>query len=81
MSSLLKILVTRPDFDNESSRTNLRSTLIELLKMNIIPIINTNDAVSPPPEADVDLQGVRLALRIETGRLAYLNHPSLKCRP
>lgn len=53
-----QILVTRPDFENESSRTNLRSTLIELLKMNIIPIINTNDAVSPPPEADVDLQGV-----------------------
>lgn len=74
-----QILVTKPDFDNESSRTNLRSTLIELLKMNIIPIINTNDAVSPPPQPDVDLQGVisikdndSLAARVATETSADL---------
>lgn len=53
-----QILVTKPDFDNENTRTNLSSTLNELLKLNIIPIINTNDAVSPPPQPDVDLHGV-----------------------
>jgi len=28
------------------------------MKLNIIPIINANDAVAPPPEADLDLAGV-----------------------
>ena len=50
--------MTKPDFYNESSRTNLHSTLIELLKLNVIPIVNANDAVAPPPEADMDLAGV-----------------------
>lgn len=53
-----QILVTKPDFYNENSRNNMRATILELLKLNIIPIINANDAVAPPPEADVDLQGV-----------------------
>ena len=56
----LQILVTKPDFYNASSRTNLRTTILELLKMNIIPIVNTNDAVEPPPEADLDLSGVNI---------------------
>lgn len=55
-----QILVTKPDFLNESSRKNFRSTLNDLLHLNIIPIINTNDAVAPPPMADSDLQGVRV---------------------
>ncbi len=54
----LQILVTKPDFYNENSRQNLRSTILDLLKLKIIPIINANDAVAPPPEADLDLTGV-----------------------
>ncbi len=60
--SVFQILVTKPDFHNDNSRNNLRSTLNELLRLNIIPIINANDAVAPPPEQDVDLQGVRFQL-------------------
>ncbi|XP_029383564.1 delta-1-pyrroline-5-carboxylate synthase isoform X2 [Echeneis naucrates] len=53
-----QILVTNLDFHDDQKRQNLNSTLQELLRMNIVPIINTNDAVVPPPEPNSDLQGV-----------------------
>lgn len=43
-----QVLVTKPDFYNEETRNNLFATLSELISLNIVPIINTNDAVSPP---------------------------------
>lgn len=55
-----QILVTNLDFHNADKRQNLNSTLQELLCMNIVPIINTNDAVVPPPEPNSDLQGVNV---------------------
>ncbi|XP_042161341.1 delta-1-pyrroline-5-carboxylate synthase-like isoform X2 [Oncorhynchus tshawytscha] len=53
-----QVLVTNLDFHDDQKRRNLNSTLQELLRMNIVPIINTNDAVVPPPEPNSDLQGV-----------------------
>ncbi|XP_068160915.1 delta-1-pyrroline-5-carboxylate synthase isoform X2 [Antennarius striatus] len=53
-----QVLVTNLDFHDDDKRQNLSSTLQELLRMNIVPIINTNDAVVPPPEPNSDLQGV-----------------------
>lgn len=47
-----QILITKPDFYSEETRRNLISTINELLALNILPIINTNDAVSPPPELE-----------------------------
>lgn len=62
LSSLLccQVLVTNLDFHDDEKRQNLNSTLQELLRMNIVPIINTNDAVVPPPEPNSDLQGVNV---------------------
>ena len=57
-----KVLVTKPDFYNEETRRHLASTVSELISLNIVPIINTNDAVSPPPMADEDLAGVSICL-------------------
>lgn len=52
--------MTNLDFHNDDKRQNLNSTLRELLRMNIVPIINTNDAVVSPPEPNSDLQGVNV---------------------
>uniref|UniRef100_UPI0037E7ADDE delta-1-pyrroline-5-carboxylate synthase n=1 Tax=Semicossyphus pulcher TaxID=241346 RepID=UPI0037E7ADDE len=55
-----QVLVTNLDFHDDDKRQNLNSTLQELMRMNIVPIINTNDAVVPPPEPNSDLQGVNV---------------------
>lgn len=54
---LAQVLVTKPDFYNEETRKNLFSTLTELISLNIVPIVNTNDAVSPPPVVDDEVAG------------------------
>lgn len=54
---IAQVLVTKPDFYNEQTRKNLFSTLSELISLNIVPIINTNDAVSPPPQVDEPIGG------------------------
>lgn len=53
---IAQVLVTKPDFYNDETRKNLFSTLSELISMNIVPIINTNDAVTPPPQDDKVIQ-------------------------
>jgi len=45
-----QVLVTKQDFLNNDTRQQLFNTIRELMALNIIPIINTNDAVSPPPQ-------------------------------
>ncbi|KAK2143543.1 hypothetical protein LSH36_833g00005 [Paralvinella palmiformis] len=89
-----QILVTKPDFYNESSRANLRSTLNELLHLNVIPIVNANDPLAPPPALDVDLAGVtsvkdndslasRLAVEISADLLIMLSDVEgfYRCQP
>eukprot|EP00096_Caligus_rogercresseyi_P001603 TRINITY_DN1268_c0_g1_i11.p1 TRINITY_DN1268_c0_g1~~TRINITY_DN1268_c0_g1_i11.p1 ORF type:complete len:759 (-),score=245.31 TRINITY_DN1268_c0_g1_i11:599-2875(-) len=43
-----QVLVTKADFYDVNTRAQLFNTIRELICLNIIPIINTNDAVSPP---------------------------------
>ncbi|XP_063993526.1 delta-1-pyrroline-5-carboxylate synthase [Diachasmimorpha longicaudata] len=53
--TIAQVLVRKADFHNEVTRKNLSRTLNELISLNIVPIINTNDAVTPPFLADVDI--------------------------
>ncbi|KAG7230085.1 hypothetical protein INR49_009805 [Caranx melampygus] len=74
-----QILVTNLDFHDEQKRRNLNSTLHELLRMNIVPIINTNDAVVPPlfPTVisikDNDSLAARLAVEMKADLLIALS--------
>ncbi|XP_071827592.1 delta-1-pyrroline-5-carboxylate synthase-like isoform X2 [Apostichopus japonicus] len=79
-----QVLVTKADFQHDYTRSNLRATLTELLRMKIIPIVNANDVIAPPPEADMDLHGVisikdndslaaRLAVEVNSDLLILLS--------
>lgn len=52
-----QVLVTKADFRSEHTLQNLASTLNYLLDANIVPILNTNDAISYPPEVTRDIDG------------------------
>ena len=39
-------MVTKNDFMNRETMSNLNDTINELLKMGVVPIINENDAIS-----------------------------------
>ncbi|CAG0920452.1 unnamed protein product, partial [Notodromas monacha] len=53
-----KVLVTVPDFHHDETRKNLYATISELINLNILPIVNTNDAVSPPASVIPETAGV-----------------------
>ncbi|MFA6076013.1 MAG: glutamate 5-kinase [Negativicutes bacterium] len=44
--TVAQVLLTRSDTQEQTKCANSRSTLLSLLRMNVIPIINENDAVS-----------------------------------
>ncbi|KAJ8687213.1 hypothetical protein QAD02_023007 [Eretmocerus hayati] len=61
---LAQVLVTKPDFLNEETSKHLYETLSELISLNVVPIINTNDAVSPPLKVDEDAMAGRRGIPI-----------------
>lgn len=79
-----QVLVNKSDFYNEYTRENLQATLNELLELNIIPILNTNDAVALKPAKNPNVDGdisindndslaARLAVLIESDLLIIMS--------
>lgn len=53
-----QVLVTKNDFLSRQTMIHLGETLNELMRTNVVPIINENDAIAPPGTINADLEGV-----------------------
>uniref|UniRef100_A0AAV1UJN5 Delta-1-pyrroline-5-carboxylate synthase n=1 Tax=Peronospora matthiolae TaxID=2874970 RepID=A0AAV1UJN5_9STRA len=48
-----QVLVTASDFKTAQNRANMRDTMLNLLELDVVPIVNENDAVSASPDGTV----------------------------
>ncbi|KAF4320264.1 hypothetical protein BBO99_00003895 [Phytophthora kernoviae] len=48
-----QVLVTASDFKTAKNRANMRDTMLNLLELDVVPIVNENDAVSASPDGTV----------------------------
>lgn len=71
---IAQILLTRDDFAQRKVYVNAKETILELLSMNVIPIINENDAIANEEIkfGDNDMLSAMLSELIDADRLIIL---------
>ena len=57
-STMRQVLLTGCDIMESEGHQNFLHTLDSLLDMKMVPILNTNDVHSPPPQKNSDLKDV-----------------------
>jgi len=76
---IAQVLLSQQDFEDENSLSNLRNTLEKLVALNIVPIINENDAVAVEELAferhfsDNDILAAKLASNIKAELLVIVS--------
>lgn len=76
---IAQVLLTQDNFENSESLKNLENTLHELLSLNIVPIINENDAVATEELAfkkhfsDNDMLAAKVALHLNADLLVMVS--------
>lgn len=73
-----QVLLTKESITNEECRKNARNTFDELLRMNVVPIVNENDAVSVDEEAygnfgDNDTMSAHVATLVDADLLILMS--------
>lgn len=77
--SIAQILLAQENFENTRSLGNLKNTIAKLLSLNIVPIINENDAVSTEELAfkkhfsDNDMLAAKLAVNTNADLLVMVS--------
>jgi len=77
---IAQVLLTQQNFENKESITNLQNTLEKLLSLNIVPIVNENDAIAIEELAfkkqfsDNDLLAANLACHIKADLLVMVSN-------
>lgn len=69
-----QVLLTAGDIENRAHKKNLKNSLTELLKWNVVPILNENDAVATEEIqfGDNDNLAARVAIMMQAERLVLL---------
>ncbi len=76
---IAQVLLTQENFENSQSLANLKNTLDKLLSLNIVPIINENDAVATEELAfkkqfsDNDMLAAKVALNLKADLLLMVS--------
>lgn len=71
-----QVLISKETFENPKTKSNMHNSVLKMFKMNVIPIVNENDAISTyeidQNFGDNDLLSLELSLQLKASKLILL---------